>query len=368
VGVSWERVEDGISRREGANGKPIYRAVRQGGKREDGTWTQEVKTFNGAKVANALREARNWRAVGTVAGPREVNAAASLTLKQALDDLHEAEDYAPWTLEFHGYLWDALTKADPKLPGTKLKDITTARLRSVLVKIQAPSMRDKARKLVGTIFNHFEVTPNPASKPPARRTRSARMAVEAEKQRYLEDGAVQRLIAAMPERYRPLVRLLWRTGLRPGEALALRVGDYDPTTKILTVSRGVNRGVVGPTKTGSARTPILPDSVAADLENHISDWTNEDALIFTTETGTMIDLHNWRRRSWARAAQAAGIPEATPYDLRHTFCTNAVGAGVDLASVAELAGHSVDVLARVYVHWSEQRARTAAARLDEVFA
>ena len=58
-----------------------------------------------------------------------------------------------------------------------------------------------------------------------------------------------------------------------------------------------------------------------------------------------------------RRAREAGIPEATPYDLRHTFCSNSVAAGVDLASVAEMAGHSVEVLARVYVHYSEERGR-----------
>jgi integrase len=368
--VTWKRIEDGIYRREGREGKPIYRAVRQAGKREDGAYAQEVRTFNGGKVPNALREARNWRAEGTVlqaTGPRTVNAAANMTLREALDALHQAESYAPWTLQLHGYLWDALTKADPRLPNVKLKDLGTSQLRSALAKVPAASMRDKARKLVGTIFNHFEVSPNPATKPPARRTRAARMAAVEEKQRYLEDGAVERLITAMPEQYRSPVRFLWRTGLRPGEALALRVGDYDPTTRTLTVARGVNRGVIGPTKTGRTRRPILPASVASDLDDHIqrfSTWTDPDALIFTTEAGSMVELHNFRQRIWAKAAREAGIPEATPYDLRHTFCSNAVSAGIDLASVAELAGHGVDVLARTYVHYSEQRGREAAEKLD----
>ena len=370
MGLTWERIEDGVYKRQGRDGKPIYRAVRQAGKREDGTYAQEVRTFNGGKVSNALREARNWRAEGTVLqaiGPRTVNAAASMTLKEALDALHRAESYAPWTMQLHGYLWDALIKADPQLAGVKLKELGTGRLRSALAKIDAPSMADKARKLVGTIFNHFEVTPNPATKPPARRTRVARMAADEEKERNLEDGAVERLITAMPERYRSLVRLLWRTGLRPGEALALRVGDYDPATRILTVARGVNRGVVGPTKTGKTRRPVLPASVASNLDEHIrrfSTWADPNALIFTTEAGSMVELHNFRQRIWARAAREAAIPEATPYHLRHTFCSNAVAAGVDLASVAELAGHGVDVLARTYVHYSEQRGREASEKLD----
>ncbi len=373
--LTWERVEDGIYRRQGAGGKPIYRAVRQAGKREDGGYAQEVKTFNGAKIASALREARNWRAEGTVqqaSGPRVVNAAANLTLREGLEALLRDEAYAPWTIELDGHLWKALTKADSQLPGVKLKELSTTRVRAALSKIQAPSIADKARKLIGTIYNHLEVVPNPAVKPPKKRTRAARMEAEnGGSLRYLEDGAVERLITAMPERYRALVRLLWRVGLRPGEALALRAGDYDPATRVLVVERAVNRGVVGPTKTGRTRRPVLPAIVAKDLEDHIrgySDWNDPQALIFTTETGGMIDLHNWRQRSWARAVREAGIPEATPYDLRHTFCTNAVqGAGIDLATVAEMAGHGVDVLARVYIHYSEPRGREAADKLDAYF-
>lgn len=177
AGVTWERIEDGIYRREGREGKPIYRAVRQLGGKDPVTrrYPQEVRTFNGSKVKNALKEARLWRAEGAVEadkGPRSKNAAASMTLQEALDALHQAESYAPWTLQLHGYLWDALSKADPRLPSVKLKDLGTTQLRSALAKVPAASMRDKARKLVGTIYNHFEVTPNPATKPPARRTRS----------------------------------------------------------------------------------------------------------------------------------------------------------------------------------------------------
>ena len=120
AGVTWERIEDGIYRREGREGKPIYRAVRQLGGKDPVTrrYPQEVRTFNGSKVKNALKEARLWRAEGAVEadkGPRSKNAAASMTLQEALDALHQAESYAPWTLQLHGYLWDALSKADPRL-------------------------------------------------------------------------------------------------------------------------------------------------------------------------------------------------------------------------------------------------------------
>jgi integrase/ribosomal protein S16 len=381
AGVTWERVEDGVYRREGRDGKPIYRAVRQAGKDpETGKYLQETATFNGSKLQNALREARLWRAEGAVEadkGPRPRNVAAKLTLREAYEKLHvevgeygpkNENGYKPATIGLHANAWNALLRAAPSLADRQLRELDATTLRAALDKIAGKEIKDKARVLVHLIYRHFEVSPNPAVK----RRRIGGLGAQRDEEgngngRYLEDGAVERLIAALPDRYRMLVRLLWRVGLRPGEALALTVGQYDPATRTLTIDRAANKGIVGPTKTGRTRRPVLPLTIADELERHIarfSDWNDEGSLVFTTEAGAMVDLHNFRQRTWARATREAGIPEATPYDARHTFCSNAVRAGVDLASVAEMAGHSVEVLARVYVHYSEEGGRRAAARLD----
>jgi integrase len=103
--------------------------------------------------------------------------------------------------------------------------------------------------------------------------------------------------------------LLWKVGLRPGEAFALTVGQFNPTTAELTIDRAVNDGVIGPTKTGKIRKPILPASIASELETYIRDrsaFTNPDALVFTTDAGKMIDSDNFRRRTFGDAAKAAG--------------------------------------------------------------
>jgi integrase len=131
--------------------------------------------------------------------------------------------------------------------------------------------------------------------------------------------------------------------------------------------------VLGPTKTGRTRRPFLPTYLANELVEYIrtelpGGFIDTDALVFPSNKGTMLDLHNWRQRAWAKAIKQAGVPDANPYDLRHSFCTNAVAAGVDLASVAEAAGHSIEVLARVYVHYNEEAGRKAAVILDRVHA
>ncbi len=374
--VMWERVEPGIWKRTGADGKAIYRAVRQAGKDpETGKYLQETETFNGGKIQGALREARIWRSEGRVQlskGPRTTTRASSMTLREAFDARQNDTDdpLAPKTRVVNeGYL-RALVKADPSIERLKLREIDGEYLRAVLLRIEAPSMREHVRVLVSSIYSHAEVTPNPALRRRRRRGRAAKMAARtAATHRYLDNGTVERLITAVPDRYRMLVRLMWRAGLRPGEALALTVGQIDPSTNELTIDRAVSSGILGETKTGQVRHPVLAPSVAAALSEHIrqySDWSDPDRLVFSTEAGDMVDLDNWRRRVWKPACEAVGI-DADPYDLRHTFCSNAVHAGVDLVSVAEAAGHSVAVLASTYLHYDREAGRRAAQKLETVY-
>jgi integrase len=374
--VTWEKVEPGIWKRTGADGRAIYRAVRQAGKDlETGKYLQETETFNGGKIQGALREARTWRSEGRVQlskGPRTRTRASAMTLREAFDARQNDTDdpLAPKTKSVNeGYL-RALVRADPSIEGRKLREIDSEYIRAVLKRIEAPSMREHVRVLVSSIYSHAEVTPNPALRRRRRRTRAAKVAAAtAATHRYLDDGTVERLIAAVPNRYRMLIRLMWRAGLRPGEALALTVGQVDPATNELTVDRAVSSRVLGETKTGQVRHPILAPSVAAALSAHIrqfSDWSDPDRLVFTTEDGDMIDLDNWRRRTWRPACEAAGV-DADVYDLRHTFCSNAVHAGVDLVSVAEAAGHSVAVLASTYLHYDSEAGRRAAQKLETAY-
>ena len=60
-------------------------------------------------------------------------------------------------------------------------------------------------------------------------------------------------------------------------------------------------------------------------------------------------------RMWRRARQAAFMPEVaasplarTPYDLRHAAVSTWLSGGVPAPTVAEWAGHSVEILLRIY--------------------
>ena len=58
---------------------------------------------------------------------------------------------------------------------------------------------------------------------------------------------------------------------------------------------------------------------------------------------------NWRRRVFKPAAKAAGLDGIRPYDLRGSFCSLLLAAGVNLAEIADEAGNSVEVLSSSYL-------------------
>ena len=61
---------------------------------------------------------------------------------------------------------------------------------------------------------------------------------------------------------------------------------------------------------------------------------------------------------------AAGLPaDAVAYSLRHSTITDLVVSGLDMATVAALAGTSVPMIAKHYAHLQNDRAADALAGL-----
>lgn len=147
--------------------------------------------------------------------------------------------------------------------------------------------------------------------------------------------------------HEPMLRVLADCGLRIGELFALRRADVDGG--LLHVRGTAWEGTV----TGSTRqkrhdrTVPIPTGCAqllAAMPPRIDvPW------LFPTERGRVWRYSNWKRQVWVPARDRAGIT-ATPHDFRHSWVTHLAAAGVDAADLAEMAGHSEQVAARVYTH------------------
>jgi integrase len=83
--------------------------------------------------------------------------------------------------------------------------------------------------------------------------------------------------------------------------------------------------------------------------------------VFPGHRGGVIDLKHVRRGQWHPALDAAGLPSRRIYDLRHSFATWALDAGLSIFELARYTGTSVEMIDRTYGHLA-QGAEDAAPR------
>jgi integrase len=130
-------------------------------------------------------------------------------------------------------------------------------------------------------------------------------------------------LAAQAGSYGIFIRTLAYTGLRWGEATALRVRDVDINRRRLDVRRAYSTIsgalIEGTPKSHQQRTVPLPKKLCEELAAHI-DGLGPDDHVFTTASGTPVRTTNFRRRTWLPAVAATGLHGLTPHGLRHTAC------------------------------------------------
>lgn len=211
-----------------------------------------------------------------------------------------------------------------------------------------------------------------ADNPAARMARPRVARVEA---RHLSASEVAAILqAAEGFRYRPVLALIAATGLRRGEALALRwehINFKDGALKVAaTLSRVGDRLLITePKSPRSQRTVPLSPAIVALLKSqraaqaaerlHAGNQWTDSGLVFTTEFGTPVDPRNVLR-TIEQAAAKAGIADVGVHTLRHSAAVAWLEAGVHIKAVADLLGHnSISITGDIYGHTSDATTRAA---------
>lgn len=204
-----------------------------------------------------------------------------------------------------------------------------------------------------------------------------------EEARFLTPDELVYLEDAMPPYWCDVVPFLADTGLRIGEAAALRWRDVDTLRGTVTVRETLvevpvalspdGTGVViGPPKTraGLRTIPTLTDETAARLATRRA-GAGPDDCVWATPTGAALRPKLWRTRVWRPAILHAGLadPQPTPHALRHTAVALWIAAGTtDAYKLQRWAGHrSIATIYRVYGHMlptdaTEERSALTALR------
>jgi integrase len=145
-----------------------------------------------------------------------------------------------------------------------------------------------------------------------------------------------------------LVVFLVGTGVRPEEGFGAEWRDVDLERRMLMVRRAFAKGRLkqyGKT-TGSRRAVPL----RARVIEAVGRLNHRRGVVFQAPEGGRIDINNWRFRLWTPALEAAGIKHRRIYDLRHTYATWSLAAGVDIFTLARRMGTSVKMIDRTYGH------------------
>jgi integrase len=149
--------------------------------------------------------------------------------------------------------------------------------------------------------------------------------------------------------YRPLPKFAAATGLRPEEWLVLERADVDRRNGVLNVRRTLSSGeVVELAKTSRSRRQVPLNRRALEALDEIPPRL-DTPLLFPAVRGGVLDIDNWRRRKWAPAIEASGVAKpARIYDLRATYASESISAGIGSDQLARVMGTSVAMIEEHY--------------------
>ena len=176
-----------------------------------------------------------------------------------------------------------------------------------------------------------------------------------EKPRFLSKEEIQKLLRSCTEGLYPFVYTALNTGLRSSELVYLRWKDVDLDRRRITVHSRDD----WQSKSGRSRAIDINDNLFEFLKKH---EYKKSEYVFCTKDGHRL-VNNLNRR-FKNAAKRAGLDGVSIHTLRHTFASHLVMAGVPLATVSNLLGHSDIKTTMIYAHLSPGHLKNAVNKLN----
>ena len=173
-----------------------------------------------------------------------------------------------------------------------------------------------------------------------------RMREEADRRiRFLTHEEATRLIGSIAPRHRPLVRLLFATGLRLGSALGLTWQQIDLARRVAWIhpDQSKNRKAIA--------VPLNDDAMQALLE---------------AKGRHRLSVFNQARPThavWKKALERAGLVDFRIHDCRHTWASWHVQAGTPLYALQEMGGWKSVEMVRKYAHLAAEHLAEHADRI-----
>ncbi len=156
-----------------------------------------------------------------------------------------------------------------------------------------------------------------------------------------------------------LIAVMYSTGLRRSELVALDLAHYDFSEKSLNVKSG---------KGGKERLVFLEDGAAEALNSWLVIRKDEPgALFLPINKGGNISQRRLTDQAilWIleKRAKEAGVNHFSPHDLRRTFISDLLEAGADISTVQKMAGHANVTTTARYDRRGDEAQKKAASLL-----
>lgn len=171
---------------------------------------------------------------------------------------------------------------------------------------------------------------------------------------WLTEEDIQSLLKVCNESYQKLFILLAvDTGMRLTEMLNLTWREVDLKQGLIYL------GNLDRNRTKGGRGRVIPltkrvrDTLSDTTQNH---WVFENPKTHRPYTTL--------KTFWARATTQAGLSGVRIHDLRHTYASLSLQAGVDTPTLMKIMGHKTDAMLRRYAHPSMESIRHAVEKLE----
>jgi integrase/recombinase XerD len=261
------------------------------------------------------------------------------------------------------------------MDGRPAIDITAADLEGYLDKLGGGPYRDTSirRKVAALkVFFRFLEEQGIVSESPARKlkikkpvenrvptvlsSREVRALLAAPKEQVEELAAARDHSAGSRNRYFCAVRdnvileLLFSTGIRIGELVALNVSDVDLDRHQIQITGRATRG----------RVVVLGENVVEALRQYIEqrgDRALSTSALFVGRSGTRLTIYSIENIFKKHVRLAEIKRHVTPHSLRHTMAAMLVSSGTDIREVQEILGHASILSTQVYTRLPIQKRR-----------
>ena len=265
----------------------------------------------------------------------------------------------PWSAEGASVATQTQTQTEVKLDTLLLSaDINTVRRFMADLTTHAYSKSTTARKLA-TIrsFYKFLVKRNYVSGNPAATIKTPKQ--EKKLPKFLEYDQVKRLLNTPPAntwlgaRDRAMMEVLYSTGMRVSELVALNMDDVDFLGEVIHVRGKGKKERICPI--GSTALQGIQGYMEFRTRRMASDSAFDSKVLFANKHGKRMSARSVRRKMDKYLIEAGLDPSISPHTLRHSFATHMLNNGADLRSVQELLGHQSLSTTQIYTHITTSR-------------